>query len=336
MWFGLWDFEFSNFGVVVFLGRGKRVGFCCQVSAMAVAVRGARAGVARDLQTLLGSMSVRSISSSAPLFKDHSADDSSLKHNPLKHHNSKSSSASDLTGEEEIVKPKERKKLLVLGGNGFVGSHVCMEALARGVPVVSLNRTGRPNTSDSSWTNNVVWVRGDLFDPSRWEGSLDEVQSVISCVGGFGTNEQMRRINGEANRSAVWAASKAGVKKFVYVSIADFGLPPFVLPGYFEGKKMAEDAVRSKFPYSGVILRPGFIYGTRKFGGVNLPLGIIGTPLETVMTQAKVLSQIPLIGPLFVPPVNVEAVAKAAVKAALGPVPPGVMDVWSIIRLGSH
>ena len=33
-----------------------------------------------------------------------------------------------------------RKKLVVLGGNGFVGSAVCREALQMGLPVVSVNR----------------------------------------------------------------------------------------------------------------------------------------------------------------------------------------------------
>lgn len=285
-------------------------------------MQGARSAAAQNWQRVLGSVSVRSITSTTSCSKDSSFQPGSSE-----------SSAPSL--EEPVVKPKERKKLLVLGGNGFVGSHVCEEALTRGVPVVSLNRTGRPEGTDA-WVNNVVWVRGDLFDPSQWKESLEEVQAVISCVGGFGTNEQMRRINGEANRTAVWAASKAGVKRFVLVSVADFSLPSIVLQGYFEGKRLAEDAVRSKFPYSGVILRPGFIYGDRKIAGVKVPLGMIGSPLEAVMKQAKGLTQVPLVGPLFVPPVNVEAVAKAAVKAALGPVPPGVMDVWSIIRLGGH
>lgn len=31
-------------------------------------------------------------------------------------------------------------QLLVLGGNGFVGSHVCREALERGISVSSLSR----------------------------------------------------------------------------------------------------------------------------------------------------------------------------------------------------
>lgn len=235
-----------------------------------------------------------------------------------------------------VETPKERTKILVLGGSGFVGSHVCMEALHRSLPVVSLNRSGRPEISNESWVNNVVWVRGDLFDPSRWQNSLEDVQAVISCVGGFGTNEQMKRINGEANKSAVWAATKAGVKRFVYISAADFGLPSFVLQGYYEGKRMAEETIRLKFPYSGVILRPGFIYGTRKVAGIDIPLGVIGSPLEKIMKQAKSASQIPVVGGLFVPPVNVVTVAKAAVRAAVDPVPPGVMDVWGIMRLGDH
>ena len=33
----------------------------------------------------------------------------------------------------------------------------------------------------------------------------------------------------------------------------------------------------------GVILRPGFIYGTRRVGSMKLPLGVIGSPLEMVL-----------------------------------------------------
>lgn len=281
---------------------------------MAMAVRGATQGLkcVPQWKLLLGSVSTRSMAST--------------------------STASSIHPEEPtIVKPQERKKILVLGGNGFVGSHVCMEALGRGLPVVSLNRSGRPDNQET-WVNDVVWVRGDLLEPSRWEDSLKEVQAVISCVGCFDTNEQvMLRINGEANRSAVWAASQAGVKRFVYISAADFGLPSFVLKGYFEGKKIAEEAVRLKFPYGGVILRPGWIHGNVRVKGWTIPLSAIGTPLEMIMRNAKAATQIPIIGPSFVPPVNVTTVAKAAVRAAIdNAIPSGVLDVWSIMRLGDQ
>jgi hypothetical protein len=38
------------------------------------------------------------------------------------------------------------------------------------------------------------------------------------------------------------------------------------------------------FVFAGVILRPGFIHGTRRVGSMNIPLGAIGGPLELVRT----------------------------------------------------
>uniref|UniRef100_A0A0D3CDM6 F-box domain-containing protein n=1 Tax=Brassica oleracea var. oleracea TaxID=109376 RepID=A0A0D3CDM6_BRAOL len=46
--------------------------------------------------------------------------------------------------------------LLVLGGNGFVGSHVCKEALDCGLSVSSLTRSGRSSVQES-WASRVTW-----------------------------------------------------------------------------------------------------------------------------------------------------------------------------------
>ncbi|MQM03287.1 hypothetical protein Taro_036060 [Colocasia esculenta] len=162
---------------------------------------------------------------------------------------------------------------------------------------------------------------------------MDDVTSVISCVGGFGSNSQMYKINGTANINAIRVAAEKGVKRFVYISAADFGLVNYLLQGYYEGKKAAEAELLSKFPYGGVILRPGFIHGTRQVGSMKLPLSFIGSPLEMVLKHAKPLSGIPLIGPILTPPVNVTSVAKVAVRAATDPVfPPGIVDVYGILR----
>ncbi|RWW15495.1 hypothetical protein BHE74_00013436 [Ensete ventricosum] len=92
---------------------------------------------------------------------------------------------------------------------------------------------------------------------------------------------------------------------------------------------------------TGVILRPGFIYGTRQVGSMKIPLGLIGSPLEMVhpiifsfiLQHTKPLGRLPLVGPLLTPPVNVTAVAKVAVRAAIDPVfPPGIVDVHGILR----
>ncbi|KAK9207765.1 hypothetical protein WN944_000111 [Citrus x changshan-huyou] len=230
------------------------------------------------------------------------------------------------------VPPPPSEKLLVLGGNGFVGSHICREALDRGLTVASLSRSGRSSLRDS-WATNVIWHQGNLLSSDSWKEALDGVTAVISCVGGFGSNSYMYKINGTANINAIRAASEKGVKRFVYISAADSGVANYLLQGYYEGKRAAETELLTRYPYGGVILRPGFIYGTRTVGGMKLPLGVIGSPMEMVLQHAKPLSQLPLVGPLFTPPVNVTVVAKVAVRAATDPVfPPGIVDVHGILR----
>lgn len=229
---------------------------------------------------------------------------------------------------EEFTPPRE--KLLVLGGNGFVGSHICIEALAHGLNVSSLSRSGKSSLHDP-WANDIVWHQGDLLSPDSLGNALNGVTSVISCVGGFGSNSYMYDINGTANINAIRVASEQGVKRFVYISAADFGLVNYLLKGYFAGKRSTETELLDKFQHGGAILRPGFIHGTRRVGSVHIPLSIIGAPLEMVLQHAKPLTRLPLIGPLFIPPVNVTSVAKVAVRAAVDPAfPSGVVDVYGI------
>ncbi|RZC58376.1 hypothetical protein C5167_005672 [Papaver somniferum] len=99
----------------------------------------------------------------------------------------------------------------------------------------------------------------------------------------------MYKISGTANINAIRAASELGVKRFVYISAADLGVANYLMQGYYEGKRAAETELLTRFPYAGVILRPGFIHGTRKVGSVKLPLGLIGSPLEMVKILLSIL-----------------------------------------------
>nr|GEW25775.1 NAD(P)-binding domain-containing protein [Tanacetum cinerariifolium] len=124
--------------------------------------------------------------------------------------------------------PPLTEKLLVLGGNGFVGSHICKEALDRGFLVASLSRSGKSSIQEP-WANNVSWHQGDLLSGDSWKDALDEVTSVISCVGGFGSNSHMFKINGTANINAVgdegnWCDTwRSGIADTCNVHVEDFG-----------------------------------------------------------------------------------------------------------------
>ncbi|PHU20078.1 hypothetical protein BC332_11229 [Capsicum chinense] len=154
-------------------------------------------------------------------------------------------------------------------------------------------------------------VTGDVFY-AIWDEILVGVTAVVSTLGGFGSDEQMQRIDGEANVVAVNAAKDYGIPKFILISVHDYNLPSFLLQsGYFKGKRKAESEVLSKFPSSGVVLRPAFIYGKRKFNGVEIPLDLIGEPVEKLLRATE-----SFIKPLnSLPPVSVDDVAYAVINA---------------------
>ncbi|AAG23446.1 hypothetical protein AtNW77_Chr1g0036001 [Arabidopsis thaliana] len=218
----------------------------------------------------------------------------------------------------DIVADVKSERVVVLGGNGFVGSAICKAAISNGIEVVSVSRSGRPNFEDS-WLDQVTWVTGDVFY-LNWDEVLLGATAVVSTIGGFGNEEQMKRINGEANVTAVNAAKDFGVPKFVLITVHDYNLPPFILSnGYFTGKRNAEAELLSKYPTSGVVLRPGFIYGKRKVNGIEVPLDLVGEPLDKIYDSAerfiRPLRSLPASDLILAPPVNVDDLALAVINA---------------------
>jgi len=217
----------------------------------------------------------------------------------------------------DVVADVRSERIVVLGGNGFVGSAICKAAVSRGIEVISLSRSGRPTYSDA-WVDQVTWISGDVFYVN-WDEVLVGATAVVSTLGGFGSEEQMKRINGEANVVAVNAAKEYGIPKFILISVHDYNLPSFLLSsGYFTGKRKAESEVLSKYPNSGIVLRPAFIYGKRRVDGFELPLDLVGEPAEKILRAVenftKPLSSLPASDLLLAPPVSVDDVALAVIN----------------------
>ncbi|XP_042448734.1 uncharacterized protein At1g32220, chloroplastic-like [Zingiber officinale] len=240
-------------------------------------------------------------------------------------------------GLSESGAPRSSIKILVLGGNGFVGSHVCQEALAEGFSVASLSRSGRPSIHES-WADEVQWYKGNLLEPESLKHAMSEATVVVSCVGGFGSRTHMLTLNGTANINAVQVAAENGVKRFVYISGLSFGVLDYCIRGYHEGQKATEAELTKRFPDGAVILRPGYIYGTRPIGPLKIRFGLMWKPFELAYQNARPLRKIPLIGPFFTPTVHVAKVAKVVVRSATDPgfFSSGMIDVYNIIRLAKQ
>jgi uncharacterized protein YbjT (DUF2867 family) len=76
-------------------------------------------------------------------------------------------------------------KVIVFGGNGFVGSNVLKELFARSVSAVSVSRSGiKPNHFKSeAWAQSVEWHQGDAMNSSTYESLLQNAKAVVISVG---------------------------------------------------------------------------------------------------------------------------------------------------------
>ncbi|KAJ3810935.1 mitochondrial protein [Lentinula lateritia] len=79
------------------------------------------------------------------------------------------------------------RKLLVVGGNGFIGSAICRAALAKGIQVTSVSSSGRPYTTPKghapAWTSKVTWLKGSAHNPTTFSDVLADVHGVVHTLG---------------------------------------------------------------------------------------------------------------------------------------------------------
>ena len=71
--------------------------------------------------------------------------------------------------------------VLVTGASGFIGSHVVLELLDRGIPVRAMMRD--VSLSEMLPKNELLEVvRGDLFDVDSLRSAVDGCEDVIHCA----------------------------------------------------------------------------------------------------------------------------------------------------------
>ncbi|PCH38007.1 NAD(P)-binding protein [Wolfiporia cocos MD-104 SS10] len=79
------------------------------------------------------------------------------------------------------------QKVLVVGGNGFVGSAVCKAAIARGMQVTSISQSGAPFRTPKghspAWTSKVDWRAADALQPETYAHLLPGVTAVVHTLG---------------------------------------------------------------------------------------------------------------------------------------------------------
>jgi NADH dehydrogenase len=137
--------------------------------------------------------------------------------------------------------------ILVCGGTGELGGRIAHQLLAGGASVRALVRPG----SDARALEQVgvQVVRGDLREPGTLPAALEGVDTVVTTANAIGrilagaTDLTIAAVDGDGNRALVAAAEAAGVRRFVFVSVAGLGDEMARLAPLMDAKWATEQAL---------------------------------------------------------------------------------------------
>ena len=192
------------------------------------------------------------------------------------------------------------KKILILGGTGFVGRHVCEKLAAGGYRVTVLTRR-RSNANHLQMLPMLDIAEGSAHDAASLEPLVAGQDAVINLVAILhGTEAAFDKAHVQLPLALVKACDAAGQRRIVHVSSLGADLNA---PSMYQRSKARGEAVLTSSGLDISIIRPSVIFGAEdKF-------------LNTFASLQKLFPFIPLAGSTAkFQPVWVEDVASAIVK----------------------
>ena len=150
--------------------------------------------------------------------------------------------------------------VLVTGGDGFIGRHLCAELDDRGHDVTALSRTPDPSVLPAE----VATVAADVTDYESIEGAFEGQDAVVHLAAlspvfqPRGGDEMHDRVNFGGTEHCLRAAEAHGVDRFVHQS--GLGVSSDAPTHYHRSKGRAELAVRES-DLDWVIFRPSVVFG---------------------------------------------------------------------------
>ncbi len=193
------------------------------------------------------------------------------------------------------------KKILVLGGTGFVGRHVC-EKLARLSYRITVPTRRRENAKPIQHLPLLDVMEADIHDPAvltRLVAGHDAVVNLVAIL--HGDAAAFERVHVALPRALAQACVQTGVKRVVHVSALGAALDA---PSMYQRSKAQGEAVLQAAGLDLTILRPSVMFGVEdKF-------------LNLFAKLQKVFLVMPLAGATTrFQPVWVEDVAQAIVNS---------------------
>lgn len=151
-------------------------------------------------------------------------------------------------------------QVLVAGGTGFIGRHLCSELTDRGHDVTALAR----NPESDAVPEGVETAMSDVTAYDSMVGAFDGMDAVVNLVAlsplfePSGGNEAHDRIHRGGTKNCLRAAGEHDVDRFVQLSA--LGADPEGETHYIRAKGRAEQLVRES-SLAWTIFRPSVVFG---------------------------------------------------------------------------
>jgi UDP-glucose 4-epimerase len=182
------------------------------------------------------------------------------------------------------VNSLSKRRFLVTGGAGFIGSELVRQLVNRGAKVIVVDNlaTGKAENLDGLDDHKVRLEILDIRDQKHIEALMQKVDAVfhLACLGvrhSIGAPFENHEVNATGTLKLLSAARNTGVSRFIYVSSSEvYGTarwvpmtedhPQFPKTVYGSSKLAGESYTRAFFDtygYQTVIIRPFNCYGPR-------------------------------------------------------------------------
>ena len=202
-------------------------------------------------------------------------------------------------------------RVLILGGNGFIGSEICRVLFGRGHAVMALVRA--PEKAQRRLPN-IAYLCCDLRGmqaASDW-AFLSDFDAVVNAAGALqdSSRDDVAAVQQGAMLALYAAASTARIRLIVQISARTDG------PGsdreFLATKHQADQALKQS-GVAFIILRPAVVIGRNAYGGSALLRALAAIPCRTPLIHAEAQMQFAALSD----------VAQAAGDAIEGHIPTG-------------
>lgn len=181
-----------------------------------------------------------------------------------------------------------KKKIVVCGGNGFLGSRICKAATARGWDVVSISRSGEPTwsavTSSATpppWSTSVNWVSANILQPSTYRQHLSSADAVVHTMGILLEADYKGVLTGKepilAGLSKAFSSSKQGTANPLEKGSEDADVEPLHEGGQITYEVMNRDSAILLAKEASKAKVASFLYISAAGGAPILPQRYIDT-----------------------------------------------------------